>query len=233
MYCVKCGVELADSEKCCPLCGIKVVCPEGMTREDSPSPYPPHPGKVTEGMSRSGALFITTFLFIVPIIICLMCDIGLNNRLNWSGYAVGGMLVTYVVFILPLWFRHANPVIFTPTGFLAAGLYLLYICLETGGNWFLSFALPVLGVTTLIISAVVTLVRYVRGGRLYIYGGATIGFGFLTVLIEMLIYFTFGAPKMIRWSPYPFVAFFLLGMMLIIIAICRPLRESLKRRLFF
>ena len=24
MYCIKCGVELADSEKVCPLCGTRV-----------------------------------------------------------------------------------------------------------------------------------------------------------------------------------------------------------------
>ena len=28
MYCIKCGVELADSEKKCPLCGTVVFNPE-------------------------------------------------------------------------------------------------------------------------------------------------------------------------------------------------------------
>ena len=28
MYCVKCGVELADSEKKCPLCGTPVFHPD-------------------------------------------------------------------------------------------------------------------------------------------------------------------------------------------------------------
>ena len=28
MYCVKCGVKLADSEKICPLCGTKAYHPD-------------------------------------------------------------------------------------------------------------------------------------------------------------------------------------------------------------
>ena len=28
MYCIKCGVELADSEKVCPLCGTRVFHPD-------------------------------------------------------------------------------------------------------------------------------------------------------------------------------------------------------------
>ena len=28
MYCIKCGVELADTEKQCPLCGTLVYHPE-------------------------------------------------------------------------------------------------------------------------------------------------------------------------------------------------------------
>jgi hypothetical protein len=232
MYCVKCGVELADSEKRCPLCQTEVVCPDGVERKLEPSPYPPYKGKVTEGISRTGLMFVVTFFFIIPILICLICDISLNGGMTWSGYAVGGMLVLYLCAGLPLWFAKPNPVIFTPVGFLTVGLYLLYINIATGGDWFLSFAFPITGVTAVIITTVVTLTRYVRGGRLYIFGGATIALGFLSVLIELMLAVTFGTTYF-RWSIYPFIGLFLIGIMLIIIAICRPLRESLKRRLFF
>lgn len=232
MYCVKCGVELADSEKKCPLCGIEVICPEGLTRKDEPSPYPPHHGKVTEGISRTGLMFVVTFFFLIPIAICLICDISLNGNVNWSGYVVGGLAVLYACLALPLWFKKPNPVIFTPVGFAVICLFLLYVDLQTGGNWFLSLAFPITGASALIVTAVVTLVRYTRGGGLFIYGGATILLGGLTVLIEFLTSITFGAP-MFRWSLYPLTGLFLLGMMLIIIGICRPLRESLKRKLFF
>lgn len=40
MYCVKCGVELGDSEKKCPLCGTTVFHPE-MEPPKGDGPYPP------------------------------------------------------------------------------------------------------------------------------------------------------------------------------------------------
>ena len=38
MYCVKCGVELADSQRSCPLCQTPVYFPE--LSEDRERPYP-------------------------------------------------------------------------------------------------------------------------------------------------------------------------------------------------
>ena len=37
MYCIKCGVELADSEKVCPLCATRVFHPE-MPMRDGEAP---------------------------------------------------------------------------------------------------------------------------------------------------------------------------------------------------
>ena len=127
MYCVKCGVELADSEKSCPLCQTEVVCPAGVERNNAPSPYPPYKGRVKEGISRTGLMFVVTFFTLIPIVISLICDLSLNGVMNWSGYVIGGLGVLYICVGLPLWFNKPNPVIFTPVGYLSIGLFLLYI----------------------------------------------------------------------------------------------------------
>ena len=72
--------------------------------------------------------------------------------------------MSYIIIVLHHWFRNPNPVIFVPCGFTAVGLYLLYINLTTGGDWYLSFAFPVTGCIGLIISAAVVLLRYLPGG---------------------------------------------------------------------
>ena len=113
-----------------------------------------------------------------------------------------------------------------------SGLYLLYINFATGGHWFLSFAFPVTGAIGLLISAAVALTHYLRGGYLYIYGGMLILGGGLAVLIEFLINLTFQIHETLFWSFYPMVAGIVLGLMLIVIAICKPLRESLHRKFF-
>ena len=52
------------------------------------------------------------------------------------------------------------------------------------------------------------------------------------MLIEFLINLTFQIHETLFWSFYPMVAGVVLGLMLIVIAICKPLRESLHRKFF-
>ena len=142
------------------------------------------------------------------------------------------LLVTCIVILLPMWFRHPNPVIFVPVDFVAVGLYLLYIDFASGGHWFLSFAFPVTGAIGLLVTAVVTLTHYLHGGYLFIYGGGFILSGALAVLIEFLLNLTFQIHETFFWSFYPLVAGVVIGSMLIVIAVCKPLRESLHRKFF-
>ena len=231
MYCIKCGVELADSEKVCPLCGTRVFHPY-LPQSEGEAPFPPDPRGKTEEFNRAGWLFILTLLALLPIAICLLCDWRMNAHIVWSGYAVGAILLLYIMAVLPLWFRRPNPVIFVPIDFAAILVYLLYIDMATGGHWFLSFAFPAVGAIGVLISSMVALLRYVRGGELYIYGGALILGGGLTVLIEFLINTTFGLHHALLWSLYPLATGVVLGLALIIIAVCRPLRRSLHRKFF-
>ena len=172
MYCVKCGAELADSEKKCPLCGTTVFHPE-LPRTLADPPFPPDRRIRPEDVNRSGVLFVLTVLALLPAVICLLCDWRINGGIVWSGYASGAIGLLYVLAILPLWFRHPNPVIFVPVDFIAIGLYLLYVDLATGGHWFLSFAFPVTGAIGLLVSAMVALTHYLHAGYLYIYGGGS------------------------------------------------------------
>ena len=79
----------------------------------------------------------------------------------------------------------------------------------------------------------VTLLRYVRRGKLYIFGGAVLALGMLTPLIELLLSVTFASIRFVGWSFYPLVTSVLLGGVLIFFAICRPARETMERKFFF
>lgn len=231
MYCIKCGVELADSEKRCPLCGTPVFHPD-LPRNLTEPPYPADRRIRREDVNRSGILFVLTVVALLPAILSLLCDWRINGTIVWSGYAAGAIGLLYVMIVLPLWFRHPNPVIFVPVDFAAIGLYLLYLNFATGGHWFLSFAFPVTGAIGLLVTAVVVLTRYLHSGWLYIYVGAFILAGGLAVLVEFLINLTFQLHETFFWSFYPLAAGVILGLMLIVIAICNPLRESLQRKFF-
>lgn len=230
MYCVNCGVKLADSEKQCPLCGVTAFHPE-IDRPQGHRLYPQESYPAPQVNSRAAVIVLTT-LFLLPILITLLCDLQLNAAVTWSGYVVGGLLVAYTMLVLPLWFRQPNPVIFVPCSFAAIGVYVLYISLVTGGGWFLSFAFPVIGCIGLIVTALVALLKYLRGGRLYIFGGAAIALGAFMPLMEYLMMLTFHLPRFTAWSLYPLIALVLLGGMLIVLAIHRPSREAMSRKFF-
>lgn len=230
-YCVKCGVELADSEPACPLCGTTVYHPE-INRKEGKKPFPVYQKNHEETVSRSGVLFVLSVICLIPLISTLLCDLSLGGGVTWSGYTTGAIIFLYVVAVLPVWFKKPNPVIFVPADFAAAGVYLFYIDFMAKGGWFLSFALPVLGGAALIATALIALMRYVKRGYLYMLGGAFIATGFFAVLIEYLINYTFHVRDVILWSIYPFASCFLIGVALIVIAICKPLRESLHKKFF-
>ena len=230
MYCVNCGVELADTEKVCPLCGVVAYHPD-IPRQNGEPLYPSE--KFPEKrVSPMGAKIIVSALFLLPVLITMLCDFQLHDRVTWSGYVIGGIIVAYVICVLPWWFNKPNPVIFVPCDFGAIGLYLLYISLYTKGYWFLSFAFPVTGGVALIVTAIVVLMRYIPKGSLYILGGASIALGIFIPLVEFLSYITFESIHFLGWSFYPMIVFVLLGGTLIFLAICRPARESMERRFF-
>ena len=225
MYCVKCGVELADSEQKCPLCHTPVCYPDYVVKEEDRT-YPRF--EKPETVNPRGIYFIISFACVIAALISFMADLNMGNGITWSGYVIGGIGLFYVLFILPGWFKRYNPAIFIPSDFAAIGLYLFYINLITGGRWFITFALPITGMITLIVSSITILIYYLKRGYLYIFGGALIATGAFFPAIETLSIITFGQPPLM-WSLYPLVALFLIGMMLIVIAIVKPLRESLCR----
>ena len=230
MYCIKCGVELADSEKKCPLCGTVVYHPEIKQSEVKP-PYPPYENTEPK-VNPKGVLLIVSIFFGLIVLLMFSIDFKINLKLTWSGFAIGGLIVAYVLFIFPTWFKRANPVICSAFDFIAIGLLLLYINYQTGGNWFLPLALPLTACAALIVVGIIALVCYVRRGYLFIFGGALIAEGLYIVLIEVLINYTFGFEQKFLWSIYPLISCFIIGIIMIVIAVCKPLRQVLHKKFF-
>lgn len=230
MYCIKCGVKLADTENVCPLCNTQVYHPD-IIRPEGERLYPKNKYPVPEKNAHLPQIIITA-VFLLTLLTSLLCDLQFSGGVSWSGYVIGALVLAYVSFVLPSWFKAPNPVIFTPCAFATIGIYLMYINIAMQGDWFLSFALPVTGGICLIVTAVVTLLRYVRRGRLYIFGGAILALGAFMLLVEFLMSITFEGIKFIGWSFYPLMALALLGGLLIFLAIYRPARETMERKFF-
>lgn len=228
MYCVKCGVKLQEGADTCPLCGTPVWNPEDTTEERS---YPDSLPRHYNESDLPGAILLTVLCVIAAAVVLAVC-FRLYGGLGWGGYAVGGLALFYVIAVLPRWFRHPRSEVFVPAAHAAAALYVLYICLKTGGHWYLSFALPILAVSCLIFTALVCLLKYVRHGKLFIFGGFFLLLGGFTVLIEFFQHITFGA-EMYRWSLFTLAGFCAVGAFLLVAGVIPPLRRALEKRYFF
>ena len=230
MYCIKCGVELSESERVCPLCGTVPYHPD----IPSPSGDSPYPSRrpIRRSINRHVPLYLITLFAVILIAQLTVFDLRTSPALTWSYYATGGLALIYITAVLPRWFRHPNPVIFVPCDFVALALYLCVINLLTGGNWFLSFAFPVIGMLGLVTTAVITLLKYVHRGYAFIWGGTVIALGAFVVLLEFFIHITFSLEHFYFWSLYPCMGCVLVGLFLIFVGICRPLREALAKKFF-
>lgn len=231
MYCMNCGVKLADTEKVCPLCETAVYHPALTQKEEAPL-YPLNQYPVAAKESKLLPVFLSV-LFSIPLVIVLLSDWQMDQKITWAGFVVGALLLSYEVFVLPLWFRKPNPVIFVPCSLVAIGLYVLYIDIVTVGSWFLTFAFPVIGGVGLIITAVVTLLRYVSRGSFFILGGAMIALGLFAPVVELLLNYTFSVATPVQWSYYPLTVLVLLGGLMLFLGISPGARETFRRKFFF
>lgn len=230
MYCISCGVKLADSEKNCPLCGLEVYHPH-LNREVSEGQYPPNRYPIKE-VSPWGKRLIVLVIFLLPLLTVLLCDLPVYGQITWSGYVIGALIVLYAIVMLPQWFRHPNPAVLVPIDFAVIGGYLLYINWAVEGTWFMTFAFPVTAFCAVVMTAFVSLLRYVRRGRIFVFGGTAIALGLFFPVMELLLDITFVDIHFIGWAFFPMSALLLFGGLLIFLGTCRPAREMMERKFF-
>ena len=229
MYCMNCGVKLADSETCCPLCGTAAYHPDLPQAEAVPA-YPGANRPRLKPVPKILPFFLTILVLLAAITVTAV-DLGLSPGLSFGGYTLGSLGLFYVLFILPAWFRRPNPIFLILADTAAIEVFLLVIDLVNHGGWFMSFAFPVAGILGIIVLVEAILLRYVPKGALYTLGGGFIALGGYTMLLEMFAVITFGG-KMFRWSIYTLSVLSALGLFLIFTGICHPWREMLRRKLF-
>ncbi len=227
MYCPYCGVGLAETEKICPLC--KKELPDIFGKGKGMFPQSPRP---RDKEDFRGFLFLCTLLFLAAAGICLAMDLAIWKRVTFSGICIGSFLLFYSAFLLPRWFKRPNPVIFFPVFSVCLLCFLLYLDLMYGDGWFLSFAFPVVGGYALLTEAAVVLVRYVRGGRFFIFGALFFLFGAFSAISELLFRITFSLPLTLVISYIPMIFLCALGLGLIVVALVPPFRRYLERRFF-
>ena len=228
MYCVKCGVRLQEGVSACPLCNTPVWDPEG-TKPAEPTfsdryPVPPR--------SRRYPImaFLTALMAALSLSALIYCLTN-YHAVSWSGYVMLACALIYFGGTFPFWFKRREPLIFVPVAFALICGYLLYVCLKSGGRWFLSFAFPVTMLAGALTTAGIAFFRFGKRRRVLKTGILLVVIGCSAMLIELFQVITFGG-KMFTWSLYPVCGFSLIGLFLILCGLIPPWRAYLERKLF-
>ncbi len=91
MYCVKCGVELKDSEHVCPLCLPPVFHPD--RKQENVEKPDPEFRRVTKKSVRVAVMFAVTVCFILASLMVTMIDFNITSDIPWSGYVLGELVI--------------------------------------------------------------------------------------------------------------------------------------------
>jgi len=229
MYCVKCGVRLEDNPEKCPLCATPVWNPDGAAngRPQYSEEMPP----AGKSASKIAAAVLTVLSAAAAFTVFIVAR-RLDESYAWAGYVLLGIALGYIACVLPMWFKKYHPAVFIPVNHAAAAGYLLYICLKTGGSWFLPFALPTAAVSCALFTALGVLFSHIRQKPGYVLGGFILLCGAFSLLIEFLAHITFGL-GMFKWSLYSLAACTAVGGFMLLAEMIPPLRSFIRRNFFY
>lgn len=231
MYCVKCGVKLADHVEACPLCQTPVWNPDCKKGADRsfPDVYPHRP--TAYDRRRLLAIFFSALCLlgaIVPLMVCLR----LYHSVEWADYPMFSVATFYVIAVLPMWFRRSHPLCFLSLDFCTVAAYLYFLCRKTGGNWFLTYGLPITMVLGLFVVSFVALMGRSKKRKLCLLGTGFCMIGVFCLLTDLFGHLTFGI-RLFIWGPYPFGCCLLVGGFFFVAAAIKPLRDLLERTFFY
>jgi len=227
MYCVKCGVKLSESVASCPLCNTPVWKPDG---ELAPNAYASGNPASYKNSRRPLAAVFTALFALIEIVVMVVC-LNMYGKLYWGGFVMLGLATLYCILFLPMWFEGLTPIVFLCIDFAAIEGVALFISVYLKGGWFLSFAFPVIGIAGLLLIALVSCIKYIKQGKLYMFGAYFILMGGYSMLVEFFQCLTFNS-KMFTWSLYSASTCAVFGLFLIIAGAVTPLKEYLRKKFF-
>ncbi len=234
-YCVKCGVELSDGEKKCPLCNTPVILPEEMKKEKRVAEVIPifpmaHPGNMPQANKKS-ILELVSLIFFLPIPVLLLCDINIADGISWSGYAVGGIFLLYVYLIFPFIPKKGNAVVSILADWVCTLAYVFYIEKMADGAWFIPFAAPLISCFAFLAMVIALFRKYTKISNLELTGMSLVFIGLFCLVTEFLINSAFSIHETLYWAFYPALSLAMCAIVLFYIDRNAALKEKIKRKL--
>ena len=235
-YCVNCGVELAPSEKKCPLCGTPVINPNVQEKKEAEGPFPRLIPEEPKNINWGSIWLLITLIFMVPIGLALTCDINISHEITWSKFVVASLGLIYFFIITPLFTMKSNmkmrSVLCVILDTVWMELFLFAIERSVGGSWFMKFAFPLAASMGMAIIFCQVICIYAPMWKLSKLAVIVAVIGVMCVVIEALLNYGFGFGTRLVWSFYPLITLIVLGGILMVIDHNPEMKEKIKRRFF-
>lgn len=233
-YCVNCGVELAKSERICPLCGVEAINPREPFDETAERPYPRHVERINRFIDRRYISALISILLLIPLFTVLFCNLLADGALTWSLYVAGAELVLFTWFLLPNLQHGICRYGHVLLDGIAVAAMLFLIETMTAQSWFLLLGLPLAALLTVYAGFLTWLTEpRCRLPLLYRISFALVAAGLVTVGVEFFISLFRGAIAIPRWSMYALFPCLVLAAALMLLNRRAALKEEIRKRFFF
>lgn len=232
-YCVNCGVELATSEQCCPLCNTEVINPSNPWREPEGRPYPKRVERVLEKINRKYVVMMISLLMLIPLILPTLTDILFNRAITWSAYVIGGDICIFMLVVFPFLYEIPRPYLYilidtvTLTGYIALISYM-----TSRFSWFLPLGLPLVLTVGTTVTLFVYILRRYRLSGFYRAAILNIVVALSCISIEITVSHFVGIHPLVLWSWFVVASGMIIATIMIILERRKKLRDEIIKRLF-
>ena len=225
MYCIKCGVELEDGAKRCPLCETPVPEIKGLEEKKFVKEYPMININLYEMKMKKvkKAVFLSFFtISIISILEVLFQNLIMYRKLEWGYYAIPSILI----FDLGLFVFLDSYRMRTNLFLLLSGFTSYFLLLDFGDKkmtWSIKRGIPIV-IALYLISLVFSYVwDKHKSDRLKILNFFIFFVGIVLLILELII------SKKMTWSIFSSIPLFILSIMLRYAY--KSYKEEFKRRL--
>ena len=225
MYCIKCGVELEDGAKRCPLCETPVPEIKGLEEKKYVKEYPMININLYEMKMKKvkKAVFLSFFtISIISILEVLFQNLIMYGKLEWGYYAIPSILI----FDLGLFVFLDSYRMRTNLFLLLSGFTSYFLLLDFGDKkltWSIKRGIPIV-IALYLISLVFSYVwDKHKSDRLKILNFFIFFVGIFLLILELII------SKKMTWSIFSSIPLFILSIMLRYAY--KSYKEEFKRRL--
>ncbi|MCU0520431.1 MAG: DUF6320 domain-containing protein [Anaerolineae bacterium] len=210
-YCVNCGVELNQSAKRCPLCGVRVVLPPSLRSNAARVPRPQQHDIAEGTFNKSLWIQVVSVLMAIPALICIVINAAFGEGLTWSLYVVAGLGTVWIWCISPFLHRRNIVQLWITTDAIAlVGLLYVIDALSPSPGWFTPLALPIALTHSVFTLLIVTLARSRILRELHIVAATLLALCVLCVVVESVVDLYLTQALRLQWS-------------LLVVVLCAPL----------